>query len=390
MNGYDIHDRTPITWHVIFTLIEPMSHISHVVGNVSHLRTLPVLTPEGNTRPVFALSGNAIRGNALRRKGTGAALDFLGVEVNPDIHQTLFAGGRIDGSSGNNMELDTRIRQAMPWLSVLGAAKPTGVFGESKSQMIPGRLEVGNAYLRCYESCLHLYRLCPRALPLDSLDLIGELVEVVTAAENARFGGGVADMGNSTAYKQAKDRLDSVRREILPVLRRILRTYSEHLCFPQFTRRDSTNDSALQQFLLPVVKEQALIEGAKGEEKKPREKSDQMIMQDTLLASGSTLASRWDGRLTAVEEGFVYSALLEWGKEARFGGKGNKGMGLCSVDVYFSDRKTKEQGKLMSFGAGLEQLSDRATDRKARYEEHLHTFRSFLEEHGSEARGLLQ
>lgn len=60
-----------------------------------------------------------------------------------ETHHTMFAGGQIDGSTASDMELDKKIRCFMPWLSVLGTAKPIGVFGTKEAQMVAGRINVG-------------------------------------------------------------------------------------------------------------------------------------------------------------------------------------------------------------------------------------------------------
>ena len=126
---YDIYKRNRLTLHCVFTLISPLSHIGEVSGNVSNLKTIKLLDLENTPRSCFVYSGNALRNGILRRVGTASALSDLGLFVNPDTHHTMFAGGRIDGSTACDMELDKKIRQLLPWLSVLGAAKPVNVFG---------------------------------------------------------------------------------------------------------------------------------------------------------------------------------------------------------------------------------------------------------------------
>ena len=169
-NNYDIYRRDRISLHVVINLLSPLSHIGEVSGNVSNLKTLKLLDFEGNPRSCFVYSGNALRNGILRRRGTSAALENLGLSVNPDVHHTLFAGGRIDGSTASDMDLDRKIRQLMPWLSVLGTAKPAKVFGVKDAQMVQGRLNVGSAYLICYESTPYVYEQFPGILPPDALE----------------------------------------------------------------------------------------------------------------------------------------------------------------------------------------------------------------------------
>ena len=131
----------------------------------------------GNPRDCFVYSGNALRNGILRRVGIAKVLNECDLKVSPDAHHTLFAGGRIDGSTANDMELDRRIRQFMPWLSVLGTAKPVGVFGSKNAQMIQGRINVGSAYLVCYESAEIIYSAMPGLLPQQVISRLKQLLE---------------------------------------------------------------------------------------------------------------------------------------------------------------------------------------------------------------------
>jgi hypothetical protein len=117
--NYDIYNKNQVTLHLLITLQTPLSHIGEVTGNVSNLKTLKLIDLTSQSRQCFVYSGNALRNGLLRRKGVASALDRLGLKVNPDTHHTMFAGGRIDGSTASDMELDKKVRQLLPWLSVL-------------------------------------------------------------------------------------------------------------------------------------------------------------------------------------------------------------------------------------------------------------------------------
>jgi len=374
---YNIHDRARLTLHCVITLQSPLSHIGEVAGNVSNLKTAKLLDLEGNPRSCFVYSGNALRNGILRRRGTAAALDALELEVNPDVHHTLFAGGRIDGSTANDMDLDTRIRQLMPWLSVLGTAKPAGVFGVKTAQMVHGRLAVGSAYLACYESAELIYREFPGILPPDVLPRLQEYLEFKDRLTTNPFEPPTAE--HVEAYRQAK-------ADHLPYLRKALRTWTEYLTIDQTTRRDSTHDPALQRFLPPA--EQKLLKGD-GEPAK-KEKSDQMIASDRLIMAGSKLYSRWDLHTTAVETGWVVDTLLRFAESPYLGGKSNRGNGLVTLDFWY--QQGDNRGHFLSVATGQQQLSQPAQQAHAAYRDYLSIYQEFLAEAKDNAdtiRGLL-
>jgi hypothetical protein len=376
-DNYDIHNRARLTLHCVITLQSPLSHIGEVAGNVSNLKTAKLLDLEGNPRSCFVYSGNALRNGILRRRGTAAALEALELEVNPDVHHTLFAGGRIDGSTANDMDLDTRIRQLMPWLSVLGTAKPAGVFGVKAAQMVHGRLAVGSAYLACYESAEIIYREFPGILPPEVLPRLQEYLEFKDRLTTNPFEPPTSD--HVEAYRQAK-------ADHLPYLRKALRTWTEYLTIDQTTRRDSTHDPALQRFLPPA--EQKLLKGD-GETKK-KEKSDQMIASDRLIMAGSKLYSRWDLHTTAVETGWVIDTLLRFAESPYLGGKSNRGNGLVTLDFWYQQGDSR--GHFLSVATGQQQLSQPAQQAHNAYRDYLSVYQEFLagaKENADTIRGLL-
>lgn len=314
--NYNVFERSRVTFHNVITLQSPLSHIGEVVGNTSNLNTLKILDLEGNPKQCFVYSGNALRNGILRRRGVARALTQLGLTLNPDVHHTMFAGGRIDGSTGNDMELDKQIRQLMPWLSVLGTAKPVGVFRVKDAQMVQGRINVGNAYLVCYESAAYLAEQFPAVLPPESLEGIKALLEAKRDIYADPF---------SIPTSEAIAHYNDCKSQHLPLLRKQLRTFPEYICVAQTTRRDSTADTNLRGFLEGSAPEQLSLLG----ESKPKKekKSDQMIASDRLIMAGSKLYSRWDFHGSAIEEGFIYDALLGFAEFPYLGGRGTGEMG---------------------------------------------------------------
>ncbi len=371
---YNIFDRQRVTLHCLITLQSPLSHIGEVTGNVSNLKTLKLLDLEGNPRQCFTYSGNALRNKILRREGISRAMSALGLELNPDVHHTLFAGGRIDGSTGSDMELDKRIRQLMPWLSVLGTAKPAKVFGTKDAQMVQGRINVGSAYLVCYESAGYIYEQFPGALPLEAMKGLAQ----VKAAKGA-----IGSNPFLPPLQEAIDSFNSTKAQYLPYLRKVLRSWTEHISVDQTTRRDSAQDPNLRKFL--SSRDTPLLSGDSKE--KPK-KSDQMIASDRLIMAGSKLYSRWDFFGTAIEEGFIYDALLAFAECPYLGGKGNRGNGLVNLEFWF--QSGDDRGHLASFGTGV--TSDRFLEQHQRYQSYLQQYREYLEqarEGAQELRGFL-
>ena len=381
MLNYDIYDRQRITLHCSIKLKSPLSHIGEVSGNVSNLKTIKLIDLEGQPRSCFVYSGNALRNGILRRRGTAAALDSLGLEVNPDVHHTLFAGGRIDGSTGSDMDLDKKIRQLMPWLSVLGTAKPAGVFGVKDAQMVHGRINVGSAYLVCYESAPYIYEQFPGLLPVESLEGLRVLSDAKQALSSDPFSHPSSDA--ILDYANAK-------ANYLPGLKQSLKSWTQYLLVDQTTRRDSTHDPELKRFLpggKPTEGQLSLL-GETKPKKDTEKKSDQMIASDRLIMSGATLYSRWDLHTTQVETGWIVDTLLRFAESPYLGGKGNRGNGLCSMEFWF--QRGDERGHFLNISTGQNQLSEPAQKAHNSYQEYLTAYRGFLEEaSASELKGFL-
>lgn len=371
LNNYNPNDREIITLHCVIDLLQPLSHIGEVTGNVSNLKTVKLLDIEGVSRACFVYSGNALRNGILRRVGISHVLDQTGLTVNPNVHHTLFAGGRIDGSTANDMELDNKIRRLMPWLSVLGTAKPVGVFGSKNAQMIQGRINVGSAYLVCYESARLVASQIPGILPRDIIKAIKHLQEFECSQSPFE----PMDMDRAAQWQ-------SIKEEIIPILKKKLKTWTEFLTIDQTIRRDSTEDPSLVKFLADdnTLSIQGdlfnQIEKPKASSTKSNV-SHKMIASDRLIAAGSKLYSRWDINATKVEIGWVIDTLLQFAKFPYLGGKGNRGNGLCKLDFWYQQGENK--GHFLSVSTENQVLSDTAKASHAAYREYLEAWKQYIE-----------
>ncbi|NJL03191.1 MAG: hypothetical protein HC910_22435 [Spirulinaceae cyanobacterium SM2_1_0] len=364
-SDYDIYDRQRLRLHCVITLQSPLSHIGEVSGNVSNLKTAKLIDLEGRPRSCFVYSGNALRNGVLRRRGTAAAMDALGLQTSPDVHHTLFAGGRLDRGVGNDMGLDTRIRQLMPWLSVLGTAKPANVFGAAPPQMIHGRIAVGSAYLVCYESAEMIYREFPGLLPPDAVQRLQGYLESRSQLASNPF---------SPPSEDAAAHFEEVKRLALPYIRKALPTWTEYLTIDQTTRRDSTHDPALQRFLpTPPV---GLLAGDQTEGAEGAKKSTQMIASDRLIMAGAKLYSRWDLYTTDVETGWIVDTLLQFAESPYLGGKSNRGNGLVSMDFWY--QRGEERGHFLTVATGQSALSESAGKAHNSYCAYLSQYQKFL------------
>lgn len=361
-DNYDVFNREKLTLHCVITTQTPLSHIGEVSGNVSNLKTLKLLDFEGNPRSIFTYSGNALRNGILRRIGVAAALTELGLQVNPDTHHTMFAGGRIDAGTASDMELDKKIRVLMPWLSVLGTAKPAKVFGSKDAQMVQGRINVGSAYLMCYESAEYIYNQIPSALPPRVQPIIEQLLQAKNKLSLDPF--------VPTKLEDA-DFWESSKAKYIPLLQKHLKTWTEYLTIDQTTRRDSTLDPNLLKFLPSEAQAQL-----KGDGTTKEKKSDQMIASDRLIMPGAKLYSRWDLNCTQVEQGWIFDTLLKFAESPYIGGKGNRGNGRISLNFWFSS--TTERGLLWSSESGLE--SKKFELAHAKYREYINQYQQFLSE----------
>jgi hypothetical protein len=399
MLNYNPHDRHNIKLHLQITLLQPMSHISESVGNQTNLRTMKVTDLEGNPSEVFTLSGNSLRNRILRRCGIDSFLSQIGVQVSPTMHHALFCGGAIDGGTGNDLDLDKKIRQLLPCLSVLGTAKPKGLFGVSDAQMVHGRIAVGDAYLACVESAEYIYRQFPPALPIDVISALEQIVDGKDLQHSQRV-----NQWLGIDVKVSQYDLKALLDEWMPFLGEKLRYYSDWLTYSQKTRRDSLHDPNFAKHLIGATPEpqKMLSQGdlfgivsepetkkGKGEKAKPeKEKSQQMIMGNWLLQTGATLYSFWSANVTRIEEGFIADALLKFAESPYLGGQSGTGCGLCSMQFWF-ETADGDRGEFMTITPHAQKLSDRASESHARYKEYLEDYKGFLADSKSDIRSLL-
>jgi hypothetical protein len=390
MLNYNPHDRRNIKLHLQITLLQPLSHISESVGNQTNLRTMKVTDLEGNPSEVFCLSGNSLRNRILRRCGIDSFLSQIGVQVSPTMHHALFCGGAIDGGTGNDLDLDKKIRQLLPCLSVLGTAKPKGLFGVSDAQMVHGRIAVGDAYLACVESAEYIYRQFPPALPIDVISALEQIVDGKDLQHSQRVN---QWLGIDTKVNQYD--LKALLDEWLPYLGEKLRYYSDWLTYSQKTRRDSLHDPNFAKHLIGATPQPKIGQGDlfvvadDSPKKKPeKEKSQQMIMGNWLLQTGATLYSYWSANVTRIEEGFIADALLKFAESPYLGGQSGTGCGLCSMQFWF-ETADGDRGEFMTITPHAQKLSDRASESHARYKQYLEDYKGFLADSKSDIRNLL-
>jgi hypothetical protein len=316
------------------------------------------------------------------------------------MHHALFCGGAIDGGTGNDLDLDKKIRQFVPALSVLGTAKPKGLFGVSDAQMVHGRIAVGDAYLACVESAKYLYQMFPPALPIEVIPALEQIIDGKELQHSQRVNqwlhhGSPSDVSNYD--------LKALLDEWMPFLGEKLRYYSDWLTYSQKTRRDSLHDPNFAKHLIGATPEpqKMLSQGdlfgfvseetkkGKGDKAKPeKEKSQQMIMGNWLLQTGATLYSYWSANVTRIEEGFIADALLKFAESPYLGGQSGTGCGLCSMQFWF-ETADGDRGEFMAITPHAQKLSDRASESHARYKEYLEDYKGFLADSKSDIRSLL-
>jgi hypothetical protein len=130
-----------------WTLRAPLSHIGESTGVDSYLVTQDIIGPDGLPTEVFVYSGNALRG-MWRDAGAQYLLDTLGgeerIQVPLSLFYLLWSGGSIGGQQTVDIDQARRLRRALPHVSLFG--------GGVGSQILPGKLNVSDAYLCCAET----------------------------------------------------------------------------------------------------------------------------------------------------------------------------------------------------------------------------------------------
>lgn len=132
----------------LFTLLAPLSHIGESISTESYLNEEPVVQPDGTTEPVFVYNGNAWRGQ-LRDLAAEHLLHTLGRDGEPlrvplPAFHLLFSGGSIGGEQSIDLQQARTLRHNLPSLSLLGGGVGT--------QILPGKIIVGNSYPVCLET----------------------------------------------------------------------------------------------------------------------------------------------------------------------------------------------------------------------------------------------
>jgi hypothetical protein len=368
-------------------LLQPLSHIAETTGNESLLKTTQMTSIDGSNVQVPIYSGNAQRnGNMGRRTGFASFLDALDVSVNRATHQTLYSGGFIEGSTINDFDAEARIRRLLPGMSLLGGAIPPETLGmpKGKSQMMEGRINIGDAYLVCYESVPYLFDQCPALLPWDAMESIEALMEARKRFIDLRY----SHAEGKTSKAQVNAAFASLKAsecEHLDIIRHFCRPASEYWEYRESVRVPSYKQTELARHLTqskPILKgDGGDAEKAGKNKKEQKEAGRQMISGAWVIQRGAQLYSFWSSRgqgVTPLEEGALVNTLLEFSKQPYLGGKGSTGCGLVNVSIRY--QADGESGDYLTLSDGAQVLSDRATQCHQRYQEMIQVYQEHIAE----------
>lgn len=375
--------RNRLKWHVEFNLIQPLSHISETTGNESLLKTAQMVGIDGQTVQVPIYSGNAQRnGNMGRRTGIGSFLDALELSVNQATHQTLYSGGYIEGSTINDFDWESRVRKFLPQLSLLGGAVPPGVLGmaKGKSQMLEGRINIGDAYLVCAESLPYLWEMCPALIPWECYGAVEAIMVARRQFVDRRYDF-MERRCTAEDVQRAHDHLKTVERQHLPIVCHYAKPASEHWEYRESVRIPSVKQPELRRHLAGAAPVLAGDSADAGEKKPKKEAGRQMISGAWVIQRGATLYARWATRgqgVTELEEGSLVNTLLEFAKKPYIGGKGNSGCGLVSLNVRIDAGQGIQDYLTLSESAQV--VSDRAADCHRRYLEMVQVYADHVAE----------
>lgn len=375
--------RRQIKFHVVFDLLQPLSHISETTGNESLLKTTQMTSLDGSKVHIPIYSGNAQRNGSLgRRTGMASFLDALGIAVNKSTHQTLYSGGYLEGGTINDFDAEERIRKLLPNLSILGGAIPPETLGmpKGKSQMMEGRLNIGDAFLVCFESVPYLYEQCSSLLPWEVMEPVESLMAARKAFVNLRY-----DYQSKKVSKARVDEgfvaLKEVEKAALPVIKHFCKPSSHYWEYRESVRVPSLKQSELNRHLKgePVK----LIKGdsASEEKKGKKDAGRQMISGAWTIQRGAKLYALWSSRgqgITSLEEGALVNTLLEFSKLPYLGGKANAGCGLTSVSIRYE--ADGEGGDYLQLSEGVQVISDRAADAYQRYQDMVARYQEHIAE----------
>lgn len=128
---------------------QPIAHAEGSIGNTSVVMRRKVRLPDGRWTRVPYVTGDTMR-HGLREAATYAYLEAAGLldagSLTEAALRLLFSGGMVTGAAPDAMRLEDerRWRDLCPHLALLG-----GCVG---NRIIPGKIEVGDAWLVCDET----------------------------------------------------------------------------------------------------------------------------------------------------------------------------------------------------------------------------------------------
>lgn len=134
---------------IVLRAAQPIAHAEGTVGNAQVAMRRKVRLPDGRWTRVPYITGDTMR-HGLREAGAYALLEAAGLLEAPALSEAalrlLFAGGMVMGAASDvvRMEEERRMRETIPILPLLG-----GCVG---NRIVPGKLEVGDAWLICEET----------------------------------------------------------------------------------------------------------------------------------------------------------------------------------------------------------------------------------------------
>lgn len=174
----------PETWSLsgTVTAMSPISHGDGTLGTTTMFRTVRVVQPDGSTRNVPAVSGNAVRGR-LRRVSADLAWFHAGTpELTPPQFRVLYQGGALTKKQKRiPSEQVARIRGAHPHLALFGWA--------GNGRLVEGRSKVSGMVPLCDETAHILPATSPGSF-WDRVDVLhfSRMEDTTRATTQTRIG----------------------------------------------------------------------------------------------------------------------------------------------------------------------------------------------------------